>query len=174
MPKSFDNEEYLARFPIEEWPEHEWRKELKRMDDHIAATHGAIDYSSARAFNNVAIYTPALSQGWINTIERAINKPSDFSFPKFGDFTLAPEDLQFTNPNSRLCFYPWVLYSAGQAAPTDNAAKKNNWLTRKPRDPRVVVIGDSGGFQIQEQTIKFEGNKLPKAILPVGKSMTME
>ncbi|MEP1206123.1 MAG: hypothetical protein ABJM29_16210 [Rhizobiaceae bacterium] len=165
MPKSFDNDDYLARFPIEEYPEADWRDELKQMDAQIAATHGAIDYSAASAFNNVAIYTPALSQGWISTIERAINNPANFSFPKFGDFTLSPEDLQFTNPNSRLCFYPWVLYSAGQAAQTENAAKKNNWMTTNPRDPRVVVIGDSGGFQIQEQTIKFEGDKTVRRML---------
>ena len=93
MPKSSANDEYLARFPIEAQPEKEWRKKLKQIDAHVAATHGAIDYSTARAFTNVAIYTPALSHGWISTIERAIKNPAAFSFPKFGDFQLTPEDL---------------------------------------------------------------------------------
>lgn len=159
MTKSSDNDAYLSRFPIEPQPEAEWRETLKQLDTNISANHGAIDYSKARAFNNVAIYTPALSQGWINTIERAINDPTVFSLPKLGDLHLTLEDLQFTNPNSRLCFYPWVLYSAGQAVKSTNDAKKDNWLTRTPRDPRVVVIGDSGGFQIQEQTIKFDGDE---------------
>ena len=169
MPTSSDNSNYMKRFPIKKWPEKQWRAELAKLDAELAAKHYAIDYSSTPAFENVAIYTPALSQGWINTVQRAASDPKKNPLPQLPDFQLTAEDLQFTNPTSRLCFYPWVLYSAGQAINTKtkhaNKAWSNNWLTAKPRDSRVVVIGDSGGFQIQEQSMAFAGDPTVVRIL---------
>lgn len=108
---------------------------------------GPIDYSKSKAFENVALYTPALSEAFISTL----NKPNTNLGGGFSNV-----DLQFTNPNSKLFFYPWVLYSAGQAAATKSKASSVNWLTdRVTRDPRVVVLGDSGGYQVQQGTIEF-------------------
>lgn len=106
------------------------------------------DYSEVRAFANAALYMPALSLTYVNALDGLV-------LPHHLRFTA--KDLQFTNPNSNLCFYPWVLYSAGQAAQTDKMAQHRNWLTRGNHDPRVVLIGDSGGFQIQQGTIQFHG-----------------
>lgn len=106
------------------------------------------DYSIATAFENAAVYMPALSSTYVDALP-------GLALPKHFGFSV--DDLQFTNPNSILCFYPWVLYSAGQAAKTTKLAKQRNWLTSGGHDPRVTLIGDSGGFQIQQGTIDFQG-----------------
>ena len=129
---------------FEEWAD--WQPE--RFDFENAPSE-SVDYSTSKAFtNNVALYTPALSETIVNVLDKA---NSDLA--KSG---LSNIDLQITNPNSRLFFYPWVLYSAGQAAATSAKAGQRNWLTTKPRDPRVVVLGDSGGYQVQQGTIHFD------------------
>lgn len=106
------------------------------------------DYTRASAYENVAYYMPALSSTYVDALEGMV-LPSRFGF--------SAEELQFTNPKSKLCFYPWVLYSGGQAAKTPKLAERRNWLTGGNHDPRVTLIGDSGGFQIQQGTIEFEG-----------------
>lgn len=106
------------------------------------------DYTKVSAYDNVAYYMPALSSTYVDALEGLV-LPSRFGF--------TAEDLQFTNPNSKLCFYPWVLYSGGQAAKTPKLAERRNWLTNGQHDDRVTLIGDSGGFQIQQGTIEFEG-----------------
>lgn len=123
---------------IQEWTD--WQQ-------YITDPQGPVDYSASKAFHNVAIYTPALSEAFISTL----NKPNTNLGGGFSNV-----DLQFTKPNSKLFFYPWVLYSAGQAAATKSKASSVNWLTdRVTRDPRVVVLGDSGGYQVQQGTIEF-------------------
>ena len=104
------------------------------------------DYSKARPFKNAALYMPAVSSTFADALAK-LKLPSHMNF--------TPDDLQFTNPNSDLCFYPWVLYSAGQAAKTPKLAEKSNWLSGGVHDPRVVLIADSGGFQIQNDKIDF-------------------
>lgn len=135
------------------------------------------DYSKMAAFQNVALYTPALSDGYINNVARlgrlqqeAIEK-DDLTQDAFHvlledtPYSLKADDLKFINPNSRLCFYPWVLFSGGQGAKTKKLAQKDNWVTQTPRDERVVVLGDSGGFQIQQQTIPFDPKETPERML---------
>lgn len=123
---------------IQEWTD--WQQDIPEPS-------GAVDYSKSKAFENVALYTPALSEAFISTL----NKPNADLGGGFSNV-----DLQFTNPNSKLFFYPWVLYSAGQAAATKSKAGAVNWLTdRASRDHRVVVLGDSGGYQVQQGTIEF-------------------
>lgn len=139
-------------------------KRLAHHETEFIKGNGARDYSQSSAYQNVAIYTPALSLGVVNDLQDALNQDADASVPNAfdflgPDFDICAEDLLQINPNSKLCFYPWLLYSAGQAAKTNKLANEINWLTYTPREPRVVVVGDSGGFQIQEQTIKFRGNK---------------
>jgi hypothetical protein len=103
------------------------------------------DYT--QSFKDVALYTPALSEIFVSNL----SEPN----ANLGG-GLSNTDLQFTNPRSKAFFYPWVLYSAGQAATTKAKASEINWLTdRNARDPRVVVIGDSGGYQVQQGTIEF-------------------
>jgi len=135
-----------------------------------------LDYSKSKRFKNVARYTPALSEGHIKSVARLVNKQLFYSANDDADgalhrFVFSGEDLQFTNPQSKLCFYPWVLFSGGQGARTAKAAQSihdpqnDNWVIRKSRDPRVVLLGDSGGYQIQEQTIPFDPNETPERML---------
>lgn len=132
----------------------------------------AVDYSNCPELQNVALYTPALSEGYINTVirlgkqEKEAQAKGDKKSNPFDGLSFGADDLQFINPKSKLCFYPWVLYSGGQGAKTDKKASQVNWVTnKKTRDPKVVVIGDSGGFQIQQQTIPFDPKTTPKRML---------
>ncbi|WP_300035755.1 hypothetical protein [uncultured Roseobacter sp.] len=130
-----------------------------------------LDYSKSKLFKNVARYTPALSEGYINSVARLgmreieAQKTSDPSEDPFDGFAFGAEDLKFTNPDSKLCFYPWALFSGGQGARTANSAISNNWITKTPRDKRVVLLGDSGGYQIQEQSIPFDPQTTPERML---------
>lgn len=105
------------------------------------------DYTQSPSLQNVALYLPAVSPTFVEPLDgemRAI----------WGSVT--NHDLQFLNPSSKLFYYPWCLYSAGQAAKTAAMADKENWLTRAKSDPKVTVLGDSGGFQVQQGTITFK------------------
>jgi hypothetical protein len=141
------------------------------MKQHKLRSPG-LDYTAPNVFDNVAIYTPALSGGYVKDIEELAEQEEqahiqgDPSQDPFAGFDFTAKDLKFTTPNSKLCFYPWVLFSAGQGAKTDAVAQETNWITeRLGRDPRVVVLGDSGGFQIQGQTISFDPKTTPIRML---------
>lgn len=73
-------------------------------------------------------------------------------------------DLNFLNPASGLFHYPYALYSAGQAAKTDGAAQHQSTVSKRARD-KTTIIGDSGGFQIQEGTIRFDGDATNERML---------
>lgn len=130
------------------------------------------DYSAPKVFENAAIYTPALSGGYVKDIqlmaeqEEQAHIQGDHSQNPFAKFSFGANDLKFIKPNTKLCLYPWVLFSAGQGAGTDEKAQEVNWITDpQGRDPRVVVLGDSGGFQIQGQTIAFDPKTTPIRML---------
>ncbi len=98
--------------------------------------------------SNYAIYTPAISQefaklGYSQHLKR--------------NFSFLEADLNFLDPKSGLFHYPYALYSAGQAAKTANSALEDNIVKLRDRQ-RTRVIGDSGGFQIQGNKIKFTGD----------------
>ncbi|MEY9563930.1 hypothetical protein [Sinorhizobium fredii] len=95
-----------------------------------------------------AIYTPAISQefaklGYSQHLKRR--------------FAFLETDLNFLDPKSGLFHYPYALYSAGQAAKTANSALEDNIVKLRDRKA-TTVIGDSGGFQIQGNRIKFTGD----------------
>jgi len=75
------------------------------------------------------------------------------------------EDLNFFNPDNRLMHLPWGLYSAGQAAKNDKFAAQQDMVTGRDRSWNNMVIGDSGGFQIETGTIKWEGKKTTERML---------
>ena len=80
-----------------------------------------------------------------------------------GNYT--KEDLNFFDPNNSLMYIPWGLYSAGQAAKNDKMAANKDMVTgRDPKWP-TTVVGDSGGFQIETGTIKWEGEKTTERML---------
>lgn len=95
-----------------------------------------------------AVYMPAISANFAK-LGHSQHFKRNFSF--------AESDLNFLDPATGLFHYPYALYSAGQAAETDGAAKQNDIVSQRDRD-RTTVIGDSGGFQIQQGTIKFNGD----------------
>lgn len=95
-----------------------------------------------------AVYMPAISSNFAK-IGYSQHLKRNFSF--------AEKDLNFLDPASTLFHYPYALYSAGQAARTDGAAQQISIVSQRDRD-KTTVIGDSGGFQIQEGTIKFTGD----------------
>lgn len=95
-----------------------------------------------------AVYLPAISAGYAK-----IGHSSHLK----GRFGFTESDLNFLDPRSDLFHYPYALYSAGQAAKTDGAASQTNIVSDRDRTS-TTVIGDSGGFQIQEGTIKFAGD----------------
>lgn len=136
-----------------------------------ASSARGLDYSKSTRFENVALYTPALSEGYISGVERLRSAKLDAiangdpSLDPLAGFDFTAEDLKLTNPNSNLCFYPWLLFSAGQGAKTPTKALQSNWLIQRPRDPRVVLLGDSGGFQIQQQSIGFDPSETPQRML---------
>lgn len=170
MPVSLDKE-------LHEMNEKELRAAFVLFNAAQANASQSVDYSKPEYFDNVAIYAPAISDGFINTVERLCkeekaaelnNTPEDnpfFELLKNTEHKFDAEDLKFNNPNSKLFFYPWLLFSGGQGARNETIARKRNWITQKPRDPRIVLIGDSGGFQIQEQTIPFDPKTTPERML---------
>ncbi|OJY74994.1 hypothetical protein [Rhizobium sp. 60-20] len=95
-----------------------------------------------------AVYLPAISANFAK-LGHSLHLKRSFAF--------AEKDLDFLDPKSGLFHYPYALYSAGQAARTDGAAKQTDIVSHRNRN-RTTVIGDSGGFQIQEGTIKFTGD----------------
>lgn len=159
----------------EDMNEDELRGALVSYEEQFKRDHQRLDYTKSNLFQNVALYTPALSSGYIGAVEKLAqaqfdaNLSGDRSKDLFSimnsNFGFDAEDLKFINPNSKLCFYPWVLYSGGQGAKTLGIAQKNNWITQKPRDHRVMLIGDSGGFQIQQQTISYDPKTTPEQML---------
>jgi len=66
-------------------------------------------------------------------------------------------DLDFFNPNTNLWYLPCSLFSAGQAAKSEGASKRKDMLTGRT-NKNTTIVGDSGGFQIQQGSIKFKGD----------------
>lgn len=97
-----------------------------------------------RLAENRAVYLPALSKGFVNEVGKAA--PT-------GVPGIVRSDLNFLDPASKLFHYPVALYSAGQAAPQSGEAA-HDIVTNRDRSA-TVIVGDSGGFQVQEGTIKF-------------------
>ncbi|WLS09728.1 hypothetical protein Q9314_08190 [Shinella sumterensis] len=109
------------------------------------------------ALSNHALYMPAISSAYARY-------GYGQRFKNSYDFT--EKQLNFLDPNEGMFNYPYALYSAGQAAATDGAAQRTTFITKKERYKGLTtIIGDSGGFQIQQGTIKFEGNKTCERIL---------
>lgn len=110
------------------------------------------DYS--KKFDNLAIYLPAINSAYATFCI----KPNDA-----GLSPMTPCDLNFLSKSTKLFYYPWVLYSAGQGAKTRNDAQKDNIVRQRNRD-ETIVIADSGGFQVAQGTIEFEGKQTTRRL----------
>lgn len=147
MPKSSDKPWDGQHFPLGDALLDAALQQDMPSDPTLAMQTLGIDYTRVKGFENAALYVPALSATYVDGLPK-LQLPAHMRF--------TTDDLKFTNPVTRLCFYPWLLYSAGQAARTPALASQNNWLTGAKHDPRVRLINDSGGFQIQQSTIPFQ------------------
>lgn len=94
-----------------------------------------------------AIYLPAISETYAR---HDVSQP----FPR--DLKIHSSDLDYLDPANRLFHYPYALYSAGQAAKSDNSVQKNHLLSARDRSSSII-LADSGGYQIQQGTIPFKG-----------------
>ena len=128
---------------FEDMTEEQLRSIIEERLGENTLSEKAPNYADSRLFENVAIYTPALSDGYIKTVERLGAQEADAkknntpTKDPFAGFGFGADDLKFINPKSRLCFYPWVLFSGGQGAKTEDAAGTRNWITTPEiRDPR--------------------------------------
>ena len=90
--------------------------ELRLVATHQMQEHGAfaagVDYSAPGVFENVAIYTPALSGGYVKSLtefeeheQRAHIEGTPNESP-FAGLAFGANDLKFIKPTSKLCFYP--------------------------------------------------------------------
>lgn len=103
--------------------------------------------SYENSFENCAIYLPALG----------------FDYAKFahgGTFKRAlpftAQDLNFLDPHTNLFHYPWALLSAGQAATSLSGNDPLTMVSERDRS-RSIVLGDSGGYQVQTGKIAYRG-----------------
>ena len=96
-------------------------------------------------WDKFAVYLPAMQYHYASAVKD--NKPiKGRDFPTSIKLT----DLDFLNPNSKLWHYGYALYSAGQFS---SARPKACAVTNRDRE-KTVVLGDSGGFQIGQGTLK--------------------
>lgn len=95
-------------------------------------------------WDDFAIYLPSIQHGFAKDV-RSQRPPKNRVFPA----GLKMSDLDFINPKSKLWYYGYALYSAGQFTDLRNidCAVTN-------RDERVKILGDSGGFQIGKGSFK--------------------
>ena len=107
------------------------------------------DYSDA--FQNCAIYLPSIN-------EKYAPFPIKGRFSR--DLPFTPKDLDFLTPGGELFHYPWALYSAGRAL-----SERGDTMVSLRDRANTVVLGDSGGFQIQQNTIKFQGADTTRALM---------
>jgi hypothetical protein len=102
-----------------------------------------------------AIYMPAISAEYAKIGYSQHLKQS---------YAFSEADLNFLDPSSKLFHYPYALYSAGQAAKTDNEAKQKSCVSERDRK-KTMILGDSGGYQLLTRVIEFEGSKTSERML---------
>lgn len=111
-----------------------------------------IDYTNL--FSNCALYLPALNVPYATMAQSG-------SFSREQQVT--PQDLNFLSPTNALFFYPWALYSAGQAAQRSDAPALDMVATRDRS--HTTVIGDSGGYEILSGVMPFHGEDTARRML---------
>lgn len=87
-----------------------------------------------------AIFLPAISATWARMVHVKQSLPG---------LSIVPADLNFLDPANKLFHYPYALFSAGQHNTATSI--KHDIVSQRDR-AETIVLGDSGGFQVQ--TIK--------------------
>lgn len=111
----------------------------------------------AKRYKDYAIFMPATSEMFGRFL---VTEPKKRTLPK--GITL--DNLNFVNQEDGFMFIPTSLYSAGQAAKTKSMAQKTDAITERDRS-NTILLGDSGGFQIQTGAIKFKGDETKERML---------
>jgi hypothetical protein len=97
-------------------------------------------------WEDFAVYLPAIQYPFASTVFDDKNRDKKRPFPKGIKLT----DLDFLNPKSKLWHYGYGLYSVGQFA---DATPKACAVTKRDKSC-TTILGDSGGYQIGEGTLK--------------------
>lgn len=103
-----------------------------------------------------ATYTPALQPDYAATVSRNPAEIRDGNVPA----ELSLQDFNFLRSDSKLLFYPTVLYSAGHNPEAEPPAM----VSGRDRDT-TTLIGDSGGYQIKMGTLNWREDRTRRAIL---------
>lgn len=126
--------------------------------------------SSKLGVEEHAIYLPAISSIYAAfALNGSFSRPLpiaarqlDFLRPQLG--TRLPDGTTVPWPDQPLFHYRYALYSAGQAAKTEGGAEQESIVSKRDRN-RTLVLGDSGGYQVQTDTIKFAGEQTLERML---------
>ena len=106
-----------------------------------------VDFSKKQ--KDYAMFLPAISEMYTRFVGKAEAKREPPS-------PLLRSDLDYLDPNTKLFYLPSSLYSAGQAAKSDKSAESlDDMVLQRNRDTSLIV-GDSGGFQIETGAIRWE------------------
>jgi len=98
-------------------------------------------------WKDFAVYLPALQFGYASDVVDNKRLKKDRNFPQNIKLT----DLDFLNPKSKLWHYGYGLYSAGQF---DSMRPRADAITQRNRNKEIIILGDSGGYQIGKGTLK--------------------
>lgn len=109
----------------------------------------------SQLFASFANYTPAASTAYTRFVY-----DDDPGGHRNDDFHIHIKDLNFLNPQSDLIHFDTVLYSAGTAL-----SNQRDCLITKRDKSATTVIGDSGGFQIIDDVLPWEGDLTRSQIL---------
>lgn len=107
-----------------------------------------IDYT--KRYRDYARFTPAISEMYTRFVT-ATDPKRPCPVPQ--------SDLDFLDPKSNLFHISSALYSAGQAAKSEKLATTQDCMVTARDRSNTLVLGDSGGFQIQTGAIKFKGDE---------------
>jgi hypothetical protein len=113
-----------------------------------------INYSNR--YKDYSLFLPAVSHCYAR-LERAGSCKRETPIPR--------SYLNFLNPQNELFYVPHVLFSAGQAARTPRESKSIEPMFNPNTRQNPTVLGDSGGFQIQGNMIKLNGDETREMIL---------
>lgn len=110
-----------------------------------------------KRYKDYAIFCPAITDMYIRMLERGYG-------PRDWPSTITSDDMNFLNPSSNLIHVPYSLYSAGQACKRQRRTIPNDMITNRDRQ-NTILIGDSGGFQVMTDTIKYKGDETNETML---------
>lgn len=112
----------------------------------------------SKDYKDYSLFIPAVSEMLIRylTVENPKREP-----PK----GVTRQDMNFLQRNTSLFHLPNILYSAGQAAKSDKMAEEHDIITDRVRDGSTIIVGDSGGFQIETGAIRWEGERTQRRML---------